>query len=119
MEPSSAASGEILVSMDAAPAGGSPASALMTQLPLLVAIVAIFYFLIIRPQNQERKRHEALLAGLKRDDEVVTASGLFGKITAVEEARVELEISPKVRVWVEKSAIKRLGSEPAAPAKGT
>ncbi|RME27676.1 MAG: preprotein translocase subunit YajC [Deltaproteobacteria bacterium] len=90
----------------------------MSQLPLLVAIVAIFYFLIIRPQNQERKRHEALLAGLKKDDRVVTASGLIGKVSQVRDDRVELELAPKVRVWVEKVSIKRLDGEPAAAAGG-
>ncbi len=111
------AAGGVLVTHDApaaAPGGTSPGAAFMSQLPLLVAIVAIFYFLIIRPQNQERKRHEALLAGLKKDDRVVTSSGLIGKISQVRDSRVELELAPKVRVWIEKVAVKSLEAEPAA-----
>lgn len=108
---SSAPHAEVLVLHDApaAPAGGAPSgtSALIGQLPLLAAIVAIFYFLVIRPQNQERKKHEELLASLKKDDEVVTQGGLFGRITRVENGRIEVEISPKVRVWMEASSVKR------------
>ncbi len=105
----------ILVTHDAAPAAG-PGQAFLTQLPLLVAIVAIFYFLIIRPQNQERKRHEALLAGLKKDDQVVTNSGLYGRVAQVKDGRIELEIAPKVRVWIEMSAVKRLKEDASATA---
>lgn len=100
--------GQVLVTHDA-PATASPSAgqALLGQLPLLAAIVAIFYFLVIRPQNQERKRHEELVSGLKRDDEVVTQSGMYGRVTQVQGARVELEIAPKVRIWVESASVKR------------
>lgn len=110
--------GELLLTRDAAPAAAPSATdALISQAPLLIAIVAIFYFLIIRPQNQERKRHEELLGSLKRDDDVVTASGIFGKVSRVEDKRVELEIAPKIRVWVEKAAIKGKAEAAPAPAK--
>lgn len=106
-----ASQAEVLVLHDApaAPTGQAPSgtSALLGQLPLLAAIVAIFYFLVIRPQNQERKKHEELLASLKKDDEVVTQSGLFGRITRVENGRIEIEVAPKIRVWMEASAVKR------------
>lgn len=110
--------GDLLVSIDAAPAAGpGAADALISQAPLLIAIVAIFYFLIIRPQNQERKRHETLLSGLKKDDEVVTASGIFGRVARVEDARIELEVAPKIRIWVEKASVKAK-SDGAVPAPG-
>lgn len=106
--------GQVLVTFDApAAAPASAGAALLGQLPLLAAIVAIFYFLVIRPQNQERKRHEGLVNGLKRDDEIVTQSGMYGRVTQVQGGRVELEIAPKVRVWVEAASVKRK-AEPAA-----
>lgn len=114
--PDAALHGQVLVTHDqAAPA---PGGALLTQLPLLIAIVAIFYFLIIRPQNQERKRHEELLAGLKKDDDVVTGSGLHGRVVSVQDSVVEIEIAPKVRIKVEKSAVQRRKGDPDPKAAG-
>ena len=110
----------VLVSADAPAAAptGSPTGALINQLPLLGAIVAIFYFLVIRPQNQERKKHDELVAGLKRDDDVVTSAGIFGRVTQVDGPRVELEVAPKIRIWVEAASVKaRIGAEPAAETK--
>ncbi|MCB9778350.1 MAG: preprotein translocase subunit YajC [Alphaproteobacteria bacterium] len=101
---------QVLVTHD--PAAAAPGGALLTQLPLLIAIVAIFYFLIIRPQNQERKRHEELLGSLKRDDDVITGSGMHGRVVAVHDTVVEIEIAPKVRIKVEKSAVQRRAGDP-------
>jgi len=96
----------IMHDVPALAAGGSPGAAIIGQLPLLAAIVAIFYFLVIRPQNQERKKHEELISSLKKDDAVVTQSGIFGRVTRVGGARVELEIATKVRIWVEATSVK-------------
>jgi preprotein translocase subunit YajC len=60
-----------------APAGGPSMGAFLFQ---IVAIIAIFYFVMIRPQQQERKRHEAALRALKKGDEVITAGGLVGEV---------------------------------------
>jgi preprotein translocase subunit YajC len=60
-----------------APTGGAGLGGFLFQ---LVAIVLIFYFVMIRPQQQERKRHEEALRGLKKGDEVVTAGGLIGEV---------------------------------------
>lgn len=108
----------ILVTHEApAPAtGGSPGAALIGQLPLLAAIVAIFYFLVIRPQNQERKRHEQLIGSLKKDDDIVTQSGLYGRVTRVDGQRIEIEVAPKVRLWTEASSIKRRQADESASA---
>ena len=53
----------------------------------LIAIIAIMYFLMIRPQMQQRKAHEAMVQALRRGDEIVTAGGLFGKVTKVRVVR--------------------------------
>ncbi|MFA5843348.1 MAG: preprotein translocase subunit YajC [Coriobacteriia bacterium] len=72
-------------------------------------IVAVFYFLIIKPQAQRTKEHDQLLASLAVDDQVITAGGLYGTIRALEDDRVELEIASGIVVEVARPAItKRL-----------
>jgi preprotein translocase subunit YajC len=63
-------------------------SFLLIQLGL---IALVFYFLIIRPQSQARKKHQELLNNLKRGDEVVTGGGLIGKVTAMEGERITVQ----------------------------
>ncbi|MBN1337408.1 MAG: preprotein translocase subunit YajC [Deltaproteobacteria bacterium] len=84
-------------------AGGGFGSSIL----LLVAILGIFYFLLIRPQQKQAKEHASLVAGLKKDDRVVTSSGLFGRIWAVKDTTVLLEVAKDVRVEVEKTSVKR------------
>ncbi|MBM4285941.1 MAG: preprotein translocase subunit YajC [Deltaproteobacteria bacterium] len=66
----------------------------------MVLMVAIFYFLLIRPQQRKGKEHRALLDNLKRGDRVLTAGGLVGEITSMTEQMVTLEVADKVRVEV-------------------
>ena len=70
-----------------------------------VAIFAVFWFLMIRPQMRQQKAHAARIAGLKRGDEVVTAGGLVGRITKVEDKFVELELAKGMRVRAVRSTI--------------
>jgi len=67
----------------AAPQNGQ--SSLVPFLIQILAIVAIFYFLLIRPQQRQRKKHEDALASLKKGDEVVTAGGLVGEVVHIKE----------------------------------
>ena len=85
----------------AEPAGPGP---LVQFLPLILIFV-VFYFLLIRPQQQKAKAHRQLLADLKRNDEVVTAGGLHGRILELGETVVTLELAQNVRVRVERSKI--------------
>ena len=80
----------------------------------IVGMIAIFWFLIIRPQMRQQKAHQAKVAGLKRGDEVLTAGGVVGKVTKVEDVYAELEIAKSVRVRVLKSTI----GDVIAPAAG-
>jgi len=83
----------------------------------LIAIVAIMYFLMIRPQQQQRKAHEAMVEALRRGDEVVTAGGLMGKVTKVkDDTEVEVQLTEGVKVRVVRSTIARVVSktEPAS-----
>ena len=79
-------------------------SALMTFLPL-VAIFVIFYFLIIRPQNKKQKEHRDMVAALGTGDEVVTAGGVLGKVTAVSEQFLDVEVAANVTVKVQRHTI--------------
>ena len=76
----------------------------MGWLPI-VGMIAIFWFLIIRPQMRQQKAHQLKVAGLKRGDEVLTAGGVVGKVTKVEDVYAELEIAKGVKVRVLKSTI--------------
>ena len=64
----------------------------------LVAMAAIFYFLILRPQMRRQKEQQTKIAGLKKGDSVVTAGGLIAKVIKVDEQTVDLELGPNVRV---------------------
>ena len=69
----------------------------MQSLPLLLIFV-VFYFLLIRPQQQARKRHMDMVGALKKGDVVVTSGGLIGKVKSVAEDEVRVELAPNVDV---------------------
>ncbi|BDW86255.1 MULTISPECIES: preprotein translocase subunit YajC [Roseicyclus] len=83
----------------------------------LILIFVIMWFLLIRPQQKKVKEHQAMIAALRRGDEIVTAGGLIGKITKVkDDAEVEVELSTGVKVRVVRPTISQVRSktEPAA-----
>jgi preprotein translocase subunit YajC len=94
---------------------GSAAFGLVGILPW-VAIFAIFYFLMIRPQQRRVKQHQAMVAAVKKNDVAVTAGGIIGKVTRVEENEVEVEIAPNVRVKVLKATLSDVRPHGAKPA---
>ncbi|ATQ42472.1 preprotein translocase subunit YajC [Caulobacter mirabilis] len=96
------------------PAGD--ASNILIQIAPLVLIVAVFYFLMIRPQQKRMKDHQNMITNLKRGDNVVLSSGLIGKIVRVEDKEVGVEIAQGVTVKVVRGMIAevRAKGEPAA-----
>lgn len=86
----------------AANGAGGAESPLWTMVLPMVLMVAVFYFLLIRPQQQKAKEHRALLDSLKRGDRVITAGGLIGEIVAINDQILTLEIADRVRVEVSK-----------------
>ena len=85
-----------------------------SQLPLLFVILAtfaIFYFILIRPQQKKQKDHRQMLSNLQKGDVVVTQGGLQGKITGITESVVTLEIAEKVRVKIQRGYIAALVSK--------
>ncbi|OGU09827.1 MAG: preprotein translocase subunit YajC [Geobacteraceae bacterium GWC2_58_44] len=88
--------------------GGAPAGGMMAQFQGLIPLVfmfAIFYFLLIRPQQKKAKEHRALLDALKKGDQVVTAGGMHGKVSSLDDQVVTLEIAPGVNVKINKGFI--------------
>jgi preprotein translocase subunit YajC len=90
--------------------GGAPAPIL--QIAPLLLIFVVFYFLLIRPQQQKAKEHKEVLDNLKRNDEIITAGGIYGRIIELSEKIVTVEIAPNVRVRVERPQISGLVSDP-------
>lgn len=94
-------------------AEGAPAAAtsqtdtLIGFLPL-VAMMVLFYFILIRPQSKRAKEHKAMVEALQKGDEVVTQGGILGRITQVSENFVTVEISRDVIIHVQKHAVTAL-----------
>jgi preprotein translocase subunit YajC len=97
-------------------AGGAGANPIMQFVPL-IAIFAIMYFLMIRPQQKKAKEHAAMISATRRGDQVVTAGGLIGKVTKVkEDGELEVELAEGVKVRVLKGTLANVLSqtEPAS-----
>ena len=91
---------------------------ILAQLPFILALFAIMYFLLIRPQQKKLKDHQALISALRRGDMVVTAGGILGKVTKVKDDgnEIEVEIAAGINVRVLKSTITSVISK-TEPAK--
>ena len=86
-----------------APAAGAGGG--MESIFLIVAMFAVLYFLMIRPQMKRAKEHKTMVEGLQKGDEIVTAGGVLGRISKVGEAHVSLEIAPNVEIQVQRAAV--------------
>jgi preprotein translocase subunit YajC len=94
-------------------ASGPPAWA--TFLPI-AGMIAIFWFLLIRPQMRQQKDHRARVAAVKKGDQVITAGGLVGKVVRIDDEYAEIEIAPGVKVRAVKATIGEIiapGGKPA------
>ena len=99
-------------------AGGQASGAgVLVQMAPLVLIFVVFYFLLIRPQQKKMKEHRAMVASLRRGDEIITQGGLIGKVSKVkEDGELEVEIATGVKVRVVQSTVAQVKSrtEPVA-----
>ena len=86
------------------PAPAQPPFILGTLLPI-VGMIAIFYFLLIRPQMKQQKEHKEKIESVKKGDQVVTAGGLVGKVVKVDDNYAEIELAKDVRVKAIKATI--------------
>lgn len=81
-----------------------PLGSLSMFLPM-VLVFAIFYFLMIRPQQKQRKKHAELLQGIKKGDEVITTAGIHGKVYGIADNLVTLEIADNIRIKMDKQQV--------------
>ncbi len=98
-------------------AGASSTSALAGSFIPLVLMIAIMYFLLIRPQQRKAKEHRAMVEALRRGDQVITQGGILGKVSRVmDDGIVEVEVAEGVKIRVVKSTIAQVvnKTEPAA-----
>ncbi len=95
------------------PAGPSP---LVSFFPLILVFV-IFYFLLIRPQQKRAKDHREMLQRLKKNDEVMTSGGIYGKVVALADNVITLEVAPNVRIRVNRPQISAMVKEEKSSGK--
>ncbi len=79
-------------------------STLISLMPLILVFI-IFYFLLIRPQQKKVKQHRDMVSRLKRNDEVMTSGGIYGKVMALTDSEVTLEVAPNVRIKIHRPQI--------------
>jgi len=105
------------ISILSAAAGTGGAGGFLISIMPLVLIFAVFYFLLIRPQQKKMKEHQAKVGSVKKNDEVVTGGGLVGKAVKVDDEFVEIEIASGGRVKAVKASLSdvmpRGGAKPA------
>ena len=88
------------------PADGSDATgSLVSTFVMFGAVILIFYFMMIRPQQKRAKEHKALLGSVKKGDKVVTSSGMHGSVTEVDDMTVTVTIATNTQVKFDKAAI--------------
>lgn len=87
--------------------GGGATGFLASLLPI-AAMIAILWFLLIRPQQKEQQRHREMVQNLKKGDEVVTVGGLYGRIMALGPEKISLKIADDVKVDVERGKVARV-----------
>ena len=97
-----------------APAGEAPG---FLQFGPLIIILGLAYMLFIRPQRQQEREHRTMLANLKRNDEVVTTGGLYGRVVGLTENVATLEVASSVQVRIERNQIKGLAKQVGANEK--
>lgn len=103
----------VLMTLEAPP----PTAFAWTDMLFPVAMIAIVYFMIMRPQAQAQAEQQALVASLMRDDAVVTRSGLHGVVVGVEGDVAIIEVAPGVHVRVDKDAVVRRAGAASAASK--
>jgi len=85
--------------------GAAPGGFDFVQILPMVAIFGLFWFLMIRPQQKKMKEHQAMLSAIAKGDEVVTQGGIAGRVTAVGDNFLSIEIAQGVEIKVQKAAV--------------
>lgn len=99
----------------AAPGAGGPGP-IVTVFPFILIFV-IMYFMVIRPQQKKGKEHQEMLNKLKKNDEVMTSGGIYGKVVDLKESVVTLEVAANVRIRVARPQIAAVLTAEKSPSK--
>jgi len=95
----------------ATPTAPSILDQVLQMLPMFVMIVVIFYFVIYRPQKQQREKHKTMLSDLKKGDKVVTTGGIWGTVTNLGKETVTLQVAENAKIKVVRDHIARIRGE--------
>lgn len=90
------------------------AAAIFVQVLPILAVVAIWYFVVIAPASKQRRQTQQMLSSLKKGDRVLTSGGIYGTIQSVEPDSVQVRIAENVKVKVARSSVASVVNEPAA-----
>ena len=92
-----------------------PGSGIMNTVIMFGLMFVILYFMIIRPQQKRQKERQKMLDGLKKGDKVITAGGIHGTISGIDEKSLLVEIADKIKVKVERGSVSGVAKEAEAP----
>ena len=93
-----------------APAGDTPQGNPWSSLIMIVALIAIFYFLMIRPQQKKQKKIKEFRESIKVGDRVITAGGIHGKVTSIKDDTFSIAIAPDVNIKIDKGSVYPVGT---------
>jgi len=100
-----------VLAQSATPTAPSIVDQVLQMLPMFVMIVVIFYFVIYRPQKQQREKHKTMLSDLKKGDKVVTTGGIWGTVTNLGKETVTLQVAENAKIKVLRDHIARIRGE--------
>lgn len=91
----------------AAPAtnGQPPPNPILSTLPMILGMIVIFYFLLIRPQQKQRREAQAMMSAVKTNDRIVTSGGIHAVVTGVKDRTLTVRIAEGVKIEIEKSSV--------------
>lgn len=100
--------GMLHVLAQAAPPAPSLGEQFAQMLPMFIMIIVIFYFVIYRPQKQQREKHKAMLHELKKGDKVITTGGIWGTVTNLGKETVTLQVAENAKIRVAREHIAKV-----------
>lgn len=106
---------DLAYAMAQAPGGGGAngGGGILSILPLMVGMFAIMYFIVIRPQQKQKRDRDAMLGAIKKGDRVVTTSGIHGTVAGMDEQTITLRVGDQVKLTFDRAAVGRI-----VPAQG-
>lgn len=100
--------GSFFVSDAFAQAGGASSGQQYTSIAMMIGLFVIFYLLLIRPEQKRRKEHQNMVTGLAKGDEIVTMGGMLGKITAVGDNFLTVQIAKDIEIKIQKMSVQAM-----------